>query len=78
MIGGPEDLSLGLQVPKNLKMVKILKVLFRDLLIRINQIDHDESEDHDPETLGSNFCDHGLKKLKKVNSTFNVHLMLLH
>ena len=30
--------------PKNLKMVKISKSLFRDFLIAINHIDHEESE----------------------------------
>ena len=50
-----QNLSLGLQDPKTLKMVKILK--FRDFLNDINQIDHAEYENRGPETLGSILCD---------------------
>ena len=48
-----QDLSSGLQDPKTLKKVKILKSLFRGFLISINQVDHEESEYCGPETLGS-------------------------
>ena len=34
------------------KIVEISKSLFRDLIICINQIDHNESENHGPEALG--------------------------
>ena len=44
--------------PKTLKQVKISKSLFRDFLIDINQIDHEESENCAPETLGTNLRDH--------------------
>ena len=46
------DLSLRLQDPKTLKRVKISESLFRDFLIGINQIDHEESENLDPENQG--------------------------
>ena len=48
-----KDLSLGLQDPKTFKRVKISKSLFRDFLININNIDHEESENRGPETLES-------------------------
>ena len=33
-------------------MIEISKSLFRDFLLGINKIDHSDSEDHSPETLG--------------------------
>ena len=42
-----------IQDPKPLKMVKISKSLFRDFPIGIDQIDHEESANRGPETLGS-------------------------
>ena len=48
-----KDLSLWLQDPKTLKRVKISKSLFRDFIIFINQIAHEESDNRGPETLGS-------------------------
>ena len=39
--------------PKNLNDTKISNSLFRDFLDTY-QIDHEESENHGPETLGSN------------------------
>ena len=55
-----ETLESILKAPrlKTLKKVKILKSLFRDFLMGINQIDHEESENRAHETLGSNLRDH--------------------
>ena len=33
--------------------IRNFKSLFRDLIIGVNQIDHEESENHGPETLPS-------------------------
>ena len=44
--------GLMLQNPKTQNKVKISKSLFRDFPIRINRIDHDESENQAPEVLG--------------------------
>ena len=60
------DLSLGLQDPKTLKMVEISKSLFRDLIIGINQIDHEESENHGPETLGLSLRLQGSRHPNKI------------
>ena len=55
------NLFLELQDQKTLKRVKILKSLFRDFLISVNQIDHEESENHGPETQRFILCDPGRK-----------------
>ena len=44
--------SLRLKDTKILKKVKNLKLKFRDLQLCLNQIDHEESENHNPNTLG--------------------------
>ena len=41
-------------LPKTLKTIKVSKSLFRDFLIIIYQIGHEESENRGPETQGSN------------------------
>ena len=48
-------------------MVEISKSLFRDLIEGINQINHEESENHGPETSGSSLRLHGSRHPKKVN-----------
>ena len=47
-------------------MAEISKSLFRDLIIGINQIDHEESENHGPETPGSSLRLHGSRNPKKI------------
>ena len=58
------DLSLGLLELKTLKRVKIFKSLFRGFLIGINQIDHEETENHGPESQESIHLDPRRKKTK--------------
>ena len=47
-------------------MVEILKSLFRDLKIGINQMDHEISENHGPETLGSSLRFQDSRHPKKI------------
>ena len=71
MVPKLKNLSIGLWDPKTIKRIKISKSLFGGFLIGINQIDHEESENCGPETLGSILRALGLKDPEK-NKNFKV------
>ena len=64
------------RAPKLLKWVKFSKSLFRDFLIDINQIDHEESKNFSPETKRS-FLRAPRPKATLIKSKFQVHYFVI-